>query len=60
MITTILEEAVNGYVLTIYGGKEYKQVFVYEHYYEAITHRASAETDRRREVIEEVARETVM
>lgn len=39
MLTTILDEAVNGWVLTIFGGPTGKQVFIYESLTEAQEHR---------------------
>lgn len=41
-LTTILEEAVNGWMLSVYT-KEGKQVFVYERYIDAMQHRKNVE-----------------
>ncbi len=43
MLTTILDEAVNGWILTVFGGLEGKQAFVYEHLVDAQCHRARVE-----------------
>lgn len=45
MLTTILDEAVNGWTLTIFGGPDGKQVFIYERLLEAQDHRASVENN---------------
>jgi len=43
MFTTILDEAVNGWILTIFGGLDGKQTFIYERLIEAQEHRARVE-----------------
>lgn len=55
MLTTILDEAVNGWTLTIFGqAASYKEVFVYERLADATAHRARVENayeyDRLKEV----------
>lgn len=45
MLTTILDEAINGWVLTTFGEPEGKQVFVYERLIEAQEHRARIENN---------------
>jgi hypothetical protein len=39
MLTSILEEAVNGWTLTVYGGPHGRQVFIYERLVDAQDHR---------------------
>lgn len=42
-MTTILDEAVNGWILTIFGTNKGKEVFIYERLIEAQDHRARVE-----------------
>lgn len=45
MFTTILDEAVNGWVLTLYSPNNGKEVFIYEHLTDAQDHRIHVELD---------------
>lgn len=45
MLTTILDEAINGWTLTIFGLENGKAVYVYETLAEAQQHRAHTEFD---------------
>lgn len=54
MFTTILDEVVNGWVLTIFSPNNGKEVFIYETLNEAHSHRARVEIERGYNKLEEV------